>query len=236
MATPIYVRRRIALSGADLANANMPARYDTYMHLCMSRLWEMLEVAFPKQELTRIGDAIILAAHLHSGIFRKTGEPYLAHLLDAARLSFLAGVREADILIAAVLHDSIEDVRDRMPAEGLKAYGLPDRVVMSVTALSKIGSSHPSDYFEQVRNSRSARVLKLSDKLSNLRSMRGAFSVEKMREYTRETSDELLPICGTKSGGLGRYTDAARNLEHQIDESIKAANTFIAKGSDRRVR
>ncbi|GMW03613.1 MAG: hypothetical protein AMXMBFR84_47470 [Candidatus Hydrogenedentota bacterium] len=205
------------------------------MNTCLSRLWEMLDGAFPKPELMRIGDAIILAAHLHSGIFRRTGEPYLAHLLDAARFSFLAGVREADVLISAVMHDAAEEASDRMPNEGLNAYGLPDRVVTSVAALTKVESEHPAEYFAQVRSCRSARIPKLADRLSNLLSMRGAFSVEKMREYIRETSDELLPICGTKSGGLGRYTDAARILEHQIYESIKAANTFIAEGSARRV-
>ncbi|NUM53462.1 MAG: bifunctional (p)ppGpp synthetase/guanosine-3',5'-bis(diphosphate) 3'-pyrophosphohydrolase [Candidatus Hydrogenedentes bacterium] len=235
MIPSIYVCRRITHSGAELATANMPARYAPYMNLCLSRLCEMLVCAIPKQDLMRIGDALILASKLHSGIFRKTGEPYLAHLLDTVRLSFLAGIHEADLLISAVLHDSQEDASDRMPADGLNAYGLPDRVVTSVAALSKVGSPHPTEYFEQVRRFRSARVPKLADRLSNLRSMRGAFSVEKMREYIRETSDELIPICGTKSGGLGRYTDAARILEHQIDESIKAATAFIAAGGGRHV-
>ena len=76
--------------------------------------------SFPAGERAQLGEALDLAARLHAED-RRVREPYLNHLLRVAiRIIRYYGVRDVDVLTAALLHDAVED----HPAElGLLAEG-----------------------------------------------------------------------------------------------------------------
>jgi (p)ppGpp synthase/HD superfamily hydrolase len=64
---------------------------------------------FPADERHQLERALVLAAQLHADD-RRTREPYLNHLLRVAiRIIRYYGVRDVDVLIAALLHDAVED-------------------------------------------------------------------------------------------------------------------------------
>jgi (p)ppGpp synthase/HD superfamily hydrolase len=64
---------------------------------------------FPAEERDRLERALLLAAELHAHD-RRTREPYLNHLLRVAiRIIRYYGVRDVDVLVAALLHDAVED-------------------------------------------------------------------------------------------------------------------------------
>ncbi|MCL4216869.1 MAG: hypothetical protein KJ052_07670, partial [Candidatus Hydrogenedentes bacterium] len=140
----------------------------------------------------------------------------------------VCGIRNVDALIAALLHDSKEEAQHRLLPGGLVTWGLSAQVDALVSALTKDKSRHPIEYFEQVRQIPLARCQKLADRLDNLSSMQGAFSAEKQLEYMAESRDLLL-ICGTESGGLGRYAEPARMLENAILSTMDSAQAAIAK-------
>src|SRR5436309_8811401 len=65
--------------------------------------------ALPASERGRIGRALDLAARLHAAD-RRGREPYLNHLLRVAiRIMSHYGVRDTDVVCAALLHDAVED-------------------------------------------------------------------------------------------------------------------------------
>lgn len=65
---------------------------------------------FPKAERARIQDAAVLAAELHANQVRQDGTPYINHVLRATKDIFdLEGLRDADIVCATLLHDTVED-------------------------------------------------------------------------------------------------------------------------------
>jgi GTP pyrophosphokinase len=72
-------------------------------------------------ELTeRFSEALILAARLHAGQYRKgKSVPYLGHLLAVASLVLESGGNE-DQAIAALLHDAIEDQGDKVSLEEIR--------------------------------------------------------------------------------------------------------------------
>ncbi|MEU4239912.1 HD domain-containing protein [Actinoplanes sp. NPDC026619] len=81
----------------------------------------LLEVnAFPPDEQAQLADALELAGKLHAED-RRVREPYMNHLLRVAiRIIKYYGIRDVDVLTAALLHDAVED----HPAElGLLATG-----------------------------------------------------------------------------------------------------------------
>jgi len=65
--------------------------------------------SFPAGERATLVEALDLAARLHAGD-RRVREPYLNHLLRVAiRIIRYYGVRDVDVLTAALLHDAVED-------------------------------------------------------------------------------------------------------------------------------
>ncbi|WP_097319758.1 HD domain-containing protein [Paractinoplanes atraurantiacus] len=65
--------------------------------------------SFPAGERERLVEALDLAAKLHAND-RRVREPYLNHLLRVAiRIIKYYGVRDVDVLTAALLHDAVED-------------------------------------------------------------------------------------------------------------------------------
>lgn len=69
-----------------------------------------LEVeSFPENDQVTLHRALELAEQLHAGD-RRVREPYLNHLLRVAvRIITYYGVRDVDVLVAALLHDAVED-------------------------------------------------------------------------------------------------------------------------------
>ena len=68
---------------------------------------ELLE--FPPDDRRQLEEALALAARLHADD-RRVREPYLNHLLRVAiRIIRYYGIRDVDVLTAALLHDAVED-------------------------------------------------------------------------------------------------------------------------------
>lgn len=131
------------------------------------------------------------AAVRHRGQRRKRGEvPYVNHVLGVARwVSEIGGVRDPITLIAAVLHDTIEDT-DTSREELEREFGVEVAdVVVEVSddpSLSKVERKRAQiEHAPQL--SHRARVLKLADKLDNLRDLAAAppesWSPSRVRGY-----------------------------------------------------
>lgn len=86
---------------------------------------------FPPEEKAQLGEALDLATRLHADD-RRVREPYLNHLLRVAiRIIRYYGVRDVDVLTAALLHDAVED----HPAElGMRAAGTHDELTEAAIA------------------------------------------------------------------------------------------------------
>jgi HD domain len=98
---------------------------------------------FSEEDRRRLNRALELAARLHAGD-RREREPYVNHLLRVAiRIMSHYGVRDTDVICAALLHDAVED----HPAE-LAASAPGDAGVAAASALGDAGvadASAPGD-------------------------------------------------------------------------------------------
>lgn len=106
---------------------------------------------FTPAERDRLEQALALAAELHADD-RRTREPYLNHLLRVAiRIIRYYDIRDIDVLVAALLHDAVED----HPAElaGLPT-GLPWAVATdaAITELARRFNPRVAELVRSVTN------------------------------------------------------------------------------------
>jgi guanosine-3',5'-bis(diphosphate) 3'-pyrophosphohydrolase len=128
------------------------------------------------ESIQQILDAALFAAERHAGQKRKGAgaEPYINHLIEVAQLvSSAVPELDANLVMAALLHDTIEDV-GVTKAELIHRFGsgVADLVV-EVTddkSLSKqVRKQLQIDHAPHI--SVRAQIVKLADKISNLRSL-----------------------------------------------------------------
>ena len=167
-------------------------------------LKELLSAAgayLPPEQVDRIRDAAEFGAEAHRGQRRKTGEPYIAHPVAAAEV--LANLRvDTDTIVAAILHDVIEDTpiaKDELA----KRFGQSvAEIVDGVTKLDQIQfKSREEAQAESFRKMllamvRDLRVIlvKLADRLHNMRTIEG-MSPGRRRAIARETLDIYAPLA-----------------------------------------
>lgn len=86
--------------------------------------------------LSRIQSAVAFAARAHDGQYRKDGAtPYVSHVMRVCLVAIrVFGIQDEDMIIAALLHDSIEDTTTDYD-DVVEQFG--ERVAKMVAALSK---------------------------------------------------------------------------------------------------
>lgn len=160
------------------------------------------------EEVAMIERAYVVANSMHDGQVRKSGEPYIMHPVEVAKI--LAALEaDAATVAAGLLHDVLEDCH--IEPEDLKAQFGPEvsRLVEGVTKLGKISFSSKEE--RQAENFRrmflamgkDIRVilLKLCDRLHNMRTL-AHMKEEKQHEIARETLDIFAPLAHRL--GLGK--------------------------------
>jgi len=182
----------------------LPKQADTEQddrRLLISELCDYLEAYLDRDTIAHVYRAYLFGAEAHEGQVRRSGEPYIYHPLEVARI--LAGMRmDGQSIMAAILHDVIEDTET---AKEQLATEFGQDVAELVDGVSKINqiefSSKEEEQAENFRKmllamARDIRVIliKLADRLHNMRTVM-ALPREKQRRIARETLDIYGPIA-----------------------------------------
>jgi guanosine-3',5'-bis(diphosphate) 3'-pyrophosphohydrolase len=174
----------------------------------ISQLLDKLETYLPPGQVERVREAYDFGAERHQGQKRVSGEPYITHPVAVADI--LADLKlDADTLVAAVLHDVIEDT-PTAKAEIATIFGqVVADLVDGVSKLDQIqfknrqeaqAESFRKMLLAMVRDIRVIMV-KLADRMHNMRTL-GAMPPIKRRRIARETLEIYAPIAER----LGLYT------------------------------
>src|SRR3982074_476227 len=155
----------------------------------------------PPEQVARIREAAEFGTSAHHGQKRLSGEPYIAHPVAAA--SILADLHlDADTIIAAILHDVIEDTptpKDQLAARfGADVAELVDGVTKLDQIKFKSREEAQAESFRKMLLAmvRDLRVIlvKLADRMHNMRTI-GAMAPARRRAIARETLDIYAPIA-----------------------------------------
>ena len=152
-------------------------------------------------DIKRIEFAFEYASEKHSGQVRKSGEPYIIHIIEVAYI--LACLNAGpNTLIAGILHDVQEDCN--VTNEEISKTFSPE-IATLVDALTKIqalsrrkdkeflAESHRKIFIAMARDVR-VIIIKLADRLHNMRTLE-YLNEEKQQRIAKETLEVYAPIA-----------------------------------------
>ena len=180
-----------------------------------------------KNDLPKFLQAISFAAKKHSTQKRKGADqqPYVNHVLEVANLLANVGkIEDFDVLIAAVLHDTIEDT-PTTESEITELFGAEVcEMVLEVTDDKSLPKARRKEL--QIEHaphlSAGAKFIKLADKISNIRDVSenppADWSVERRIEYINWGERVIDGLRGANA-----------NLETHFDDLIAVAKRNFQK-------
>ena len=179
-------------------------------------LLEQLRISQKNYDIEKICDAYELADAAHKEQTRHSGEPYISHPVAVATILFDLGM-DSDTLSAALLHDVVEDTDVKLEEIKLRFGSDVAKIVDGVTKIRKInlnpagGESKKAvlsyDQKEEMKNesirktllamSEDERVilLKLADRLHNMRTLGSFTSDEKRKRIAYESLSLYAPLA-----------------------------------------
>ena len=168
-------------------------------------------------DIVAVARALDFAARKHSTQRRKgeAGEPYVNHLAEVARLVAEATLGQDTIaVLAALLHDAIEDTpttREELESEFGREVA---EVVVEVTDDKSLPKAERKRLQVETASakSRRARLIKIADKTSNLRSIPKSppvgWDIERQREYF-DWAARVVAGCRGTNAVLEQWFDEA---------------------------
>lgn len=153
------------------------------------------------EELDKIYQAYLFASEKHKNQVRKSGDPYIVHLLGVSRILSELNTGPTTI-IAGLLHDTIEDT-DTTEEEITEKFGKEVcYLVQGVTKVTRLSDYHNVDFEAEshrkifIAMAKDIRVIiiKLADRLHNMRTLQFQ-PPEKQKKIAKETRDVYAPIA-----------------------------------------
>jgi guanosine-3',5'-bis(diphosphate) 3'-pyrophosphohydrolase len=208
-----------------------PAAWPPYVQALKERI-----AYLPPAQVTQVLRAYEVGAQAHAGQERKSGEPYITHPVAVAGILAELGL-DAETIIAAILHDTLEDTELSREALAGEFGEVVAELVDGVTKLDKMrfGTRQEADA-ESFRKmllamARDIRVIliKLADRLHNMRTL-GAKDPVSRRRIARETLEIFAPIA--QRLGMNKFKAELQDLGFRalypdryrvISERIRAA-------------
>ncbi|WP_298143200.1 HD domain-containing protein [uncultured Acinetobacter sp.] len=183
------------------------------------QLKTIIDAYLSERDVERVLEACDYADMAHDGVTRKSGEPYILHPIAVSCI--LAHMRlDAETLMAALLHDVIEDTEFTKEDITTKFSRTVAELVDGVTKLS-----HSSDKeFNKAASFRKILqatlqdprviIIKLSDRYHNMTTL-DALRPDKRARIAQETFDVFVPMA--RIVGMNEMAD---NLEHLCYQNL----------------
>jgi HD domain len=215
----------------------------------MATLLRTVRAAHPGVDLRPIERAYTVAARAHDGQRRKSGDPYITHPITVATIVAEIGM-SSETVCAALLHDTVEDTDYSLACLREEFGEVVAHLVLAVTRVDKIKSGANEeanalrDRVLAIASDPRVLVLKLADRLHNLRTIRFLPPAQRARK-ARETLEVFAPLAQQ----LDIATPIRRELEdlatgvlypglcdqrrHTVAERVLAASVLLLPSAHR---
>ena len=199
-----------------------PAEYMARLNQTTEALFERLSARFDEEEITLLRKAYALARTAHEGQFRKGGDPYIMHPVAVATIIAEDFMMDANSVAAGFLHDVVEDT-DTTIDDIRREFGDDVAFLVQVVTKPKSHASGQADRAKQENNFRQlldsmrrdirAVLIKLADRLHNMRSL-GSMQPVKQMKIAGETDFFYAPFANRL--GLNNLRRELENLSFRF--------------------
>ncbi len=172
-------------------------------------------------EISKVIEALKLSEQAHSNQLRKSGDPFITHPLEVAKI--LTSIKlDSDSIVAGLLHDTLEDTNLNIN-EISKNFG--DQIVELVEGLTKINK-----YSLKVNNQKFGEnykklilattkdlrviLIKLADRLHNMRTIKFIKDNNKKTSIALETLEVFAPLA--QRLGMKEWQDELEDISFQV--------------------
>jgi guanosine-3',5'-bis(diphosphate) 3'-pyrophosphohydrolase len=195
---------------------------------------------FEESEVQLLKRAYAFAVHAHRDQKRLSGEPYIIHPLHVSKILFEMGF-DAKVIIAALLHDTVEDTGTTLTSIKSEFDGEIADLVNGVTKISRIRSENIRQrqaenirkmLFSMVNDIR-VILIKLADKLHNMRTL-DFMDRENAQRIARETLDIYAPLAGRLGMARVKVELEDLSLKHLDPEFYNDLKNYITESKDKR--
>lgn len=195
---------------------------------------------FEESEVQLLKRAYAFAVHAHRDQRRLSGEPYIIHPLHVSKILFEMGF-DAKVIIAALLHDTVEDTGTTLTSIKSEFGGEIADLVNGVTKISRIRSENIRQrqaenirkmLFSMVNDIR-VILIKLADKLHNMRTL-DFMDRENAQRIARETLDIYAPLAGRLGMARVKVELEDLSLKHLDPEFYNDLKNYITESKDKR--
>lgn len=200
-------------------NTAIDAHYEELIDDRVTEFFYMVRDILSAEEIERVKDAFLFARAAHKNQKRKTGEPYILHPIAVARILAVELEIGVNPIIAAFLHDVVEDTDYTL--EDIRAnFGDDVAFLVGVVTKQKKDSYETSkqvDNFKQMLDSVHydirALLLKLADRLHNMRTL-SSMRPDKQMKIAGETDYFYAPLANRL--GLHKIKTELENLSFRF--------------------
>ena len=223
--------------------------YTAQINGSIASLFANMEQRISVEDMQRVRDAYALAAEAHKDQRRKTGEPYIIHPIAVARIVAEELELGANPVIAAFLHDVVEDTEYTIE-DICERFGDDVAFLVGVVTKQKKDKNEKSkqvDNFRQILASVQydvrAILIKLADRLHNMRTL-DSMRPDKQMKIAGETDYFYAPLanrlglyhikCELENLSFRyrcprEYAEIEALLEKEKEENKENLNAFVEK-------
>lgn len=213
----------------------------------LRRYRKLLRTAQPfmkEGDAVQIRKAFLMAVDAHRGMRRKSGEPYIYHPIAVAQICVEEIGLGTTAIIAALLHDVVEDTEMELSEIEKTFGGKVARIIDGLTKISgafQYGSSQQAENFRKMLLTLSEDVrvmlIKLADRLHNMRTL------DSMPRNTQlKIASETIYLYAPLAHRLGLYaikteledlylkyteTDIYKEIAQKLQQSKSGRTRFI---------
>ena len=161
--------------------------------------------------------------HVHQRRKGAAGEPYINHLLEVANLVTQAtNGLETNVTIAALLHDAIEDQDVKVETIAKEFGQCVADIVLEVTDDKSLPKAERKrlQVEHAPHKSREAKLVKLADKISNIRAIAESpapdWTAQRKLEYLQWARDVVAGLRGTSPSLESQFDEVAARAEGSL--------------------
>lgn len=177
------------------------------------------------KEFYQAADALEFAGSYHTGTRKDGVTPEFQHQIEMAhyvRTLLPSLLFPEDTITAVILHDTPEDYN--VSSETI-ANRYNDRVAYATELMDKNRWSTPAKQFAAISTDPIASIAKGADRMHNIQSMVGVFTVEKQIAYIKEAENLFIPMLKVARRKFPQQELAYENIKHVLLSQIELLKT-----------